>query len=94
MSTALTVGEYVFNAWKIPTAHVSILVIAAPKGMLCCGYISMEAAEKFNDPAAVVTGVKTFEDMLNASVVKVSSSAAALGVVPGMSGREALLKMV
>ena len=92
--TVLTIDGHSFQAWKIPTAHVSSLVIAAPKGMLCCGYISMEAAEKFQDPAAVVTGVKTFEDMLKASVVKVSSAAAALGVTEGMTGKEALLAMV
>lgn len=92
--TVLTIDGHSFQAWKIPTAHVSILVIAAPKGMLCCGYISMEAAEKFQDPAAVVTGVKTFEDMLKASVVKVSSAAASLGVTEGMTGKEALLAMV
>lgn len=92
--TTLEIGGHTFNAWTIPTAHVSILIIAAPKGMLCCGYISMDAAEKFGDPAVMVTGVKNFEDMLNATVVKISSAAAALGVSSGMTGKEALLRMV
>ena len=41
----------------------------------------------------VVTGVRTFDDMLNARVVAVSSAAIACGVEPGMPGREALLRM-
>ena len=42
---------------------------------------------------AVVTGVQSYDDMLNKCVTAVSARAAALGVVPGMTGREALLIM-
>ena len=42
---------------------------------------------------AVVGGVASYDDMLAAKVVRVSKAAAAKGVKPGMSGKEALLKM-
>lgn len=92
--TEINIDGHTFNGYVIPTPHVSILVITSAKGMLCCGYISMEAAEKFHDAAAMVSGVKNFDDMLNAAVVKVSSEAESAGVKPGMTGKEALLAMV
>ena len=58
-----------------------------------CGYLSTETADKLGHALAIVTGVASYDDMLAAKVVKVSSAAAALGVTVGMSGKEALLKM-
>ena len=86
----ITVDGIDFPIWSIPTPHSVILVIRAGQGMLVCGYLNREAAEKFGDAMAVVTGVKTGDDMLKAEVKAVSSAAARLGVRTGMSGREAL----
>ena len=69
---------------------VKILVIQNSKGMLGCGYLNLETAEKLNHALAIVTGVKSYDDMLSAEVKACSAAAAALGVTPGMSGREAL----
>ena len=41
----------------------------------------------------MVTGVKNFEDMLQAKVVKVSTQAEALGISCGMTGEEALKRL-
>jgi uncharacterized protein YunC (DUF1805 family) len=82
-----------FEGYAIPSGNTFILVIKAKNGFLGCGYISLETAEKVGDAVAIVSGVKSFDDMLNAQVKSVSSAAAKLGVVPGMSGRDALLKM-
>ncbi|MBQ4106100.1 MAG: DUF1805 domain-containing protein [Lentisphaeria bacterium] len=80
-------------AATLPMTHGVLLVIYAPKGVLGCGYLSLAAAEKFSDPLAIVTGVRTYDDMLRAEIKQVSTAAAALGVKPGMTGREALLMM-
>jgi uncharacterized protein YunC (DUF1805 family) len=40
-----------------------------------------------------VTGVKTFDDVLNAKVVNVSEEAKKLGISEGITAREALEKM-
>lgn len=82
-----------FDGYAIPSGNTSILVIKAQNGLLGCGYISLDTAERVGDAVAIVSGVKNFDDMLNARVKSVSSAAAKLGVAPGMSGRDALLKM-
>lgn len=81
------------TGYTIPTEHASLLVIKAPKGMLGCGYINAAVADKLNDAAAIVSGVKNYDDMLKATVHTVSAAAAELGVTVGMTGLEALKKM-
>ncbi len=81
------------DAYEIPTPNASLLVIRSGSGMLACGYLKVETAEKLGDALAVVTGVGSFEQMLEKPVVAASSAAAALGVRGGMSGREALICM-
>ena len=82
-----------FQPIAIPTSTTSILLIKAAKGLLACGYIKIEIANKVGDVCAIVTGVKTNEDMLLAKVVAVSEEAAKLGVKKDMMGKEALLLM-
>lgn len=76
------------------TQNTKILVIRAGQGILGCGYISTETAAKVGDALAVVSGVSCYDDMLAAAVKAVSPGAEALGVRPGMTGREALKKML
>ena len=82
------------DAITFATQNTKILAIRAARGLLGCGYISTETAAKVGDALAVVSGVSNYEDMLKASVKAVSPAAEALGVTPGMSGRDALLKML
>jgi len=70
--------------------NANFLLISAKKGYIMCGYLNMETAEKLGDVACIVTGVKTFEDVLKAKVVRVSKSARALGLKEGITGKEAL----
>ena len=82
-----------FEAWRIPTESATILLIKAAHGFIACGYFDVETANKLQEHVAIVTGVKTFDDMLEAEVVKCSNSAETVGVRIGMIGREALLKL-
>ena len=82
-----------FDAITFATQNTKILVIRAAHGLLGCGYISVETAAKVGDALAVVSGVSSYEDMLNAAVKAISPAAEVLGVRPGMTGRDALLKM-
>ena len=50
-------------------------------------------ANKVGDVCAIVTGVKTNDDMLSAKVIAVSDEAAKLGVKQGMTGMDALVLM-
>ncbi|MBR6022261.1 MAG: YunC family protein [Kiritimatiellae bacterium] len=70
-----------------------ILLIQGRGGMLGCGYVSVAAADKFGHALATVSGVGNYAEMLDARVSGVSRAAAAKGVGPGMSGREALARL-
>uniref|UniRef100_UPI00321692C8 YunC family protein n=1 Tax=uncultured Draconibacterium sp. TaxID=1573823 RepID=UPI00321692C8 len=85
--------EREFTAYSIPTTNTNVLLIGAEKGILGCGYLNIETANKVNDVCALVTGVKTPDDMLSAKVVAVSKAAAQLGIKEGMTGKEALVLM-
>ena len=89
----ITIDNLAFSAATVPFEHAKLLVITAPNGALGCGYISLEAAEKFGDALAIVTGVACYDDMLQAKVARLSSAAAARGLAVGMTGREALLRL-
>ncbi|PIU13396.1 MAG: hypothetical protein COT21_02120 [Hadesarchaea archaeon CG08_land_8_20_14_0_20_51_8] len=58
-----------------------------------CGYLNLETAEKFGQVAAIVTGVKSFDDVLSAKIVKLTMKAKELGIKEGMAGRDALNRM-
>lgn len=70
-----------------------LLVITAEKGFVMCGFLNMEAAERIGATAAMVSGVKTFEDVLNAQVKAATSKAKSLGVQEGMKGVDSLKRM-
>ncbi|MEA2089635.1 MAG: DUF1805 domain-containing protein [Thermoproteota archaeon] len=67
-----------------------LLIVVGRTGFVMCGFLNMEATEKLNVAAATVSGVKTFEDVLQAEVKAVTSKAEMKGVKPGMSGKEAV----
>lgn len=70
-----------------------LLILVADKGFVMCGFLNVDAAERLGVAAAMVSGVKTFEDVLNASVKAVTSKAKAFGVMVGMKGAETLKLM-
>ena len=70
-----------------------LLLIVAEKGFVMCGFLNVEAAERLGIAAAMVSGVKTFDDVLEAQVKAVTSKAKSFGVEIGMKGTEALKHM-
>jgi uncharacterized protein YunC (DUF1805 family) len=70
-----------------------LLLIVAEKGFVMCGFLNIEAAERLGVVAAMVSGVKTLEDVLNAEVKAATTKAKSLGVQLGMRCSEALLCM-
>jgi len=70
-----------------------LLLVVAEKGFVMCGFLNIDVAEKLGVAAAVVSGVKSFEDVLDADVKAVTSGAKMLGVEVGMKGAEALKYM-
>ncbi len=78
---------------KFDMEHAPLLVIRAGCGFVMCGYLNMDIANKLGDVAVRVTGVKSFEDVLNAKAVDVSQAAKSLGITVGMPAKDALNKM-
>jgi len=70
-----------------------LLLIIGEKGFVMCGFLNIESAEKLSVAAAVVSGVKTFDDVLNGQVKSATSKAKNLGVEVGMKGIDALKHM-
>lgn len=70
-----------------------LLLVVADKGFVMCGFLNVDVAQKLGVAAAVVSGVKSFEDVLNAEVKAVTSKARDLGVSVGMKGVDALKRM-
>jgi len=77
---------------ELPDAPPLLLIIAE-KGFVMCGFLNMEAAERLGVTAAMVSGVKTFDDVLNAQVKAMTTKAKGFGVEAGMKGVEALKHM-
>ena len=89
----VTVGAKSYQGNVIRLFKADLLVIRGEAGFLGCGYINLDACEKFGDAAAIVTGVSSCAEMLTAEVKKVSTAAAARGVTVGMTGAEALKRL-
>jgi uncharacterized protein YunC (DUF1805 family) len=81
----IEVGGKTFHAMKstLPENAPPLLLIKGAKGYVMCGYLNIEAAEKFGSAAAIVSGVKTFEDVLNAPIKASTTKAKQLGLEPG-----------
>ena len=67
-----------------------LLAIIGRTGFVMCGFLNAQAAEKFNVAAAIVSGVKNFDDVFKAEIKTVTSKAQLMGVKLGMTGKEAV----
>lgn len=74
---------------KIDLAY-PLLTIRGAKGFLACAYINTDICDKTKEACAIVSGVKTHEDMLEKKVISVSTLAKDLGIKVGMTGRQVL----
>jgi uncharacterized protein YunC (DUF1805 family) len=70
-----------------------LVAIIAEKGFVMCGFLNIDAAERLGVTAAMVSGVKTFDDVLDSEVKSVTSKAEMKGIKQGMKGREAVKLM-
>ena len=88
---SVTLDGIRFECVQVPTHKTNILLIKAAGGFLGCGYFDVAVADRVGDAVAIVTGVKSIEEMLKATVVRISARAREAGVTEGISGHEALL---
>jgi len=76
-----------------------LVFIVCPKGIIACGAISIAVMDKFNFAVTISEGtvekpLVTPDDLLKAKVMKLTKKAEKLGIKIGMSGKEALEKLV
>ena len=69
------------------------------RGLIGCGIYDVKVAGEFNQAVAIAKGTPAKplcepEDLLPAKIVAVSEPAAKLGIQPGMTGLEALEKLL
>ncbi|MBM3292451.1 DUF1805 domain-containing protein [Candidatus Bathyarchaeota archaeon] len=60
-----------------------LVLIKGAKGFVMCGYLNIESAERLGAVAAMVSGVKNFDDVLNAQIKASTTKARQLGLEPG-----------
>ncbi len=89
----IEIGKLKALGIKIELANAPILIIKGEKGFLACGYFRVGVANYLGDAMAIVTGVESFQEMLNSKVSMVSEKAKELGIEVGDTGREALMKL-
>ncbi len=82
------------NGVEIPLPKSPLVLALAKDGFVMCGYLNIDVAEKLGVAAAMVRGVSTVNDLLAAQVQGLTSAAAAKGVAAGMTGRDALAKLL
>jgi uncharacterized protein YunC (DUF1805 family) len=73
--------------------------IHTAKGMVGCGIFDVHVAGEFGMAVAIAKGTPARplvepEDLYNAKIVAVSEPAQALGITPGMTGSEALARLL
>jgi uncharacterized protein YunC (DUF1805 family) len=71
-----------------------LLLIIGQKGFIMCGFLNIDVAEKLNATAAMISGVKTFDDMLEADVRAITSRAQMKGIKVGMKGKDAVKLLI
>ena len=89
----IKVKNSVFKGIELDLCNdAKLLVITGERGYIMCGYLNINTAQKRQDAACIVTGVKTIEDMLNSKIVALTAKAQEFGITMNMPVKEALEK--
>ncbi|MHA6529460.1 YunC family protein [Paenibacillus sp. BAC0078] len=94
----VTVGDHTFVGVEVKLPKTTLLSISTSRGYIMCGALDVGLLnQKLSDRqiiAARAVGVRTLPELLAAPLESVTYEAEKLGIVPGMTGAEALLLMV
>ncbi len=87
------VGDKEYIGVRVRMPNAPLLIIKGKNGYAMCGYLNPDVAEKLGDAAVIVSGVQTFEDMLNAKIKWASTKAKELGISEGKLLQEEIEKL-
>lgn len=93
----IAVGERTALGFRVELPQTHLIAISTDKGYIMCGALDVALLDERLADRRVVAGralgVRSFADLLERPLTDVTAAAHALGVAPGMSGRDALLRM-
>lgn len=94
----IEIDGHTFLSVSVQLPKTNLLVVTNDKGYIMCGALDVALLnEKLKDRKVIAgraVGVKTIEQLIEAPLESVTYEAESLGIQKGMTGREALLKMV
>jgi uncharacterized protein YunC (DUF1805 family) len=79
---------------EIPLPKAPLVLAHGKFGFVMCGYLNIATADKLGVAAAMVRGVATVDDLLKAKIVEMTGAAKEKGIEIGMTGRDALAKLL
>lgn len=89
---------HTFMCVSVKLPKTNLLVVTNDKGYIMCGALDVALLnEKLKDRKVIAgraVGVKTIQQLIDAPLESVTYEAEELGITKGMTGKEALLKMV
>lgn len=94
----IQIEGHTFTAVSVELPKTNLLTVSNDKGYIMCGALDVSLLnEKLKDRKVIAgraVGVKSIQQLLDAPLESVTFEAEALGITPGMIGKEALLKMI
>ncbi|MBM4760749.1 DUF1805 domain-containing protein [Bacillus sp. B15-48] len=94
----IELNGHTFLSVSVRLPKTNLLVVTNDKGYIMCGALDVALLnEKLKDRKVIAgraVGVKTIDQLLEAPLESVTIEAESLGITAGMSGKEALQKMI
>lgn len=94
----IEIEGYTFLAISVELPKTNLLVVTNDNGYIMCGALDVALLnEKLKDRKVIAgraVGVKTIDQLLEAPLESITYEAEERGITKGMTGREALLKMI
>lgn len=94
----IELNGHMYNAVTVRLPKTTLLTISNEIGYIMCGALDVGLLNSRLSDRKIIAGravgVKTIEELLKAPLESVTHEAEKLGIVKGMTGEEALLKMV
>lgn len=89
------IGGKLYTGISVQLPKTTLLVISNDIGYIMCGALDVGLLnERLSDRQIIAgraVGVKTLEDLLNAPLESVTDEARKRGIIPGMTGKDALI---
>lgn len=93
----IQLGHKPYSAITVRLPKTTLLAICNSVGYIMCGALDINLLNDRLAERKIIAGraigVTTIDELLDAPLYDVTTEALALGITPGMRGREALLKM-